>query len=189
VIFDLAASHPDITYIISDDIWENRVPEGIYGKVFFMGPGETEDFPCGKEFVRVRTYKSTDEGVAFLVDADGKRIYHAGDLNYWYWEENEKAENNSQKKAYSLRLKEIKAVIEEDGHIPDAAFIPVDSRLKESCYLGLLEYMKEVGAAAVFPMHTFDGGKILQEIKNNAGMRKYLGILHGTGKENESFEI
>ena len=35
--------------------------------------------------VQVETLKSNDEGVAFLVTAEGRTIYHAGDLNWWYW--------------------------------------------------------------------------------------------------------
>lgn len=29
---------------------------------------------------------STDEGVAFLVTAEGRTVFHAGDLNWWHWE-------------------------------------------------------------------------------------------------------
>ena len=34
----------------------------------------------------IRTLRSTDEGVAFVVHYAGKTIYHAGDLNWWHWE-------------------------------------------------------------------------------------------------------
>ena len=33
--------------------------------------------------IKVKTYKSTDSGVAFLVSFDDKKIYHAGDQNWW----------------------------------------------------------------------------------------------------------
>ena len=39
------------------------------------------------ECIKVWTYDSTDVGVSFLVETDsGKRIFHAGDFNLWYWE-------------------------------------------------------------------------------------------------------
>ena len=38
--------------------------------------------------------KSTDEGVAFLVEVNGVVIYHAGDLNWWHWDEEPKSWNN-----------------------------------------------------------------------------------------------
>ena len=31
-------------------------------------------------------FKSTDECVAFLIETEGKWIYHAGDLNNWVWD-------------------------------------------------------------------------------------------------------
>ena len=34
----------------------------------------------------IASLKSTDEGVAFVVWAEGHSIYHAGDLNWWHWE-------------------------------------------------------------------------------------------------------
>lgn len=36
--------------------------------------------------LKVATLRSTDMGVAFLVQCEGKCIYHAGDLNCWVWD-------------------------------------------------------------------------------------------------------
>ena len=33
----------------------------------------------------VTQYGSTDEGGSFLVETDGLKIFHAGDLNWWHW--------------------------------------------------------------------------------------------------------
>lgn len=41
----------------------------------------------------VETLPSTDEGVAWFVTAEGKFIFHAGDLNWWHWEGEDKAWN------------------------------------------------------------------------------------------------
>lgn len=188
-IFGLAAAYPKVRFVLSDDIWENRVPEDLYGKVFFMGPDEEEDFTSGCGSVRVRTYPSTDEGVAFLIDADGKRLYHAGDLNYWYWEEEGRSWNDGQKNAYLKTLDRIAEAVKQDGHIPDAAFVPVDSRLGTHYYLGLDDFMGRVGAAAVFPMHTFDDGAVIGKMKTHERAKKYAGKILGTGKSGEKFEV
>ena len=45
--------------------------------------------------VRVEALRSTDAGVAYLVTADGKTIYHAGDLHWWHWEGEPKADNGT----------------------------------------------------------------------------------------------
>jgi L-ascorbate metabolism protein UlaG (beta-lactamase superfamily) len=188
-IFQLSGKIRNVTYIISDDIWENRVPADLYGETFFMGPGEEERFPAGGTSVRVCTYRSTDEGVAFLVDADGKRIFHAGDLNYWYWKAEGDDWNNGQKADYEKQLQNIAAEVKKDGHIPDAAFIPVDSRLEEYRYLGADGFMDKVGAVVMFPMHTFDDGETVRLMKEHGSTLKYRGRVLGTGKSNESFEV
>ena len=41
VIFELAKRHPQVYYILSDDIWRKRVPEELRERTWFMGPGET----------------------------------------------------------------------------------------------------------------------------------------------------
>ena len=62
----------------------------------------------------VRTLKSSDDGVSFLVDAEGLSIYHAGDLNWWHWEgensikENKEAELIYKKEIDKLLRREIK---------------------------------------------------------------------------------
>ena len=60
-------------------------PEALE-EVTSMKAHESLVYGDGDGAVRIRTLKSTDEGVAFLVEAEGKSIYHAGDLNWWYWE-------------------------------------------------------------------------------------------------------
>ena len=73
----------NIKFILSDDIWEKRIPEEVKGQTRRMKPDEE----IVLDDIRIRTLRSTDEGVAFLVSVEGKMIYHAGDLNDWYWKE------------------------------------------------------------------------------------------------------
>ena len=39
-IFNLAVSHPKIHFILSDDIWQNKVPEHLHGLTWFVDPGK-----------------------------------------------------------------------------------------------------------------------------------------------------
>ena len=57
--------------------------------------------------VKVRTFKSTDEGVAFMVECEGKRIYHAGDLNNWVWRGEPEADNARMSDRYHRELDEM----------------------------------------------------------------------------------
>lgn len=100
---------------------------------------------------RIHTYKSTDQGVAFLVEIEGYRIFHAGDLNVWFWYD-EPMKDNLQSEA-DCRA-ELMKLSEDLGHRPvDVAFWPLDPRLKEEAPRGLSDFMKIVDAKIVFPMH------------------------------------
>ena len=78
-IFMWAEEYENIHYILSDDI-EAAGPKA-----------QTEHIGADADFniwdLRIHTLKSTDEGVAFLVRVKEKTFFHAGDLNWWYWEE------------------------------------------------------------------------------------------------------
>ena len=82
VIFELADQAEQVVYVLSDDIWRKRAPQELRRRILFMGPDEEASINLPPA-IHVRTMKSTDEGVAFLVECGGKRIYHAGDLNDW----------------------------------------------------------------------------------------------------------
>ena len=34
--------------------------------------------------LRIKAFGSTDSGISFLIEAEGKRLFHAGDLNNWH---------------------------------------------------------------------------------------------------------
>ena len=79
-IFDLSDGRRKVTYVLSDDIWRRQVPEELLGRTTFMGPGESGCLADGAgQPLEIEAFKSTDEGVAFLIKAEGQVIYHAGD--------------------------------------------------------------------------------------------------------------
>ena len=97
-IFRLREMHPDVTYILSRDIrrsWNaagfarHGVAKEAYDALDFLRPYERTEL--GE--IAVETLDSTDEGVAFLVSAEGKTLFHAGDLNDWVWNEESPEEN------------------------------------------------------------------------------------------------
>ena len=149
-IFELENKYKRIYYIISDDIDKSAVTENK--NVNFIGAGEDRTYNYGEGQIRVRTLKSTDEGVAFLLDVEGRRIYFGADLNYWYWKEEGSEWNDSQKQAYSEELGKLKAMIEKDNKGIELAFAVLDNRQQEHAYLGITYFMQLVGAKYVFPI-------------------------------------
>ena len=97
--------------------------------------------------VTVEALPSTDEGVAFLVTAEGRTVFHAGDLNWWHWEEEDDAYNRMMRGDYQ---KEIETLA---GEKIDLAFVVLDPRQEEQFYWGFDWYMRHTDTKIVFPMH------------------------------------
>lgn len=173
-IFDLADKYTDIRYILSDDIPE-RGPEG---RVTFIGP----DKEMLLDKLRIRTLKSTDEGVAFLVYLEDKVFYHAGDLNWWHWEEEDDENwNKPMRKAYCQEMEKL------SGEEIDVAFVPLDMRQGKAFYWGLDYFMRHVGAKCVFPMHMCDY-KAYDRLMRLAESEPYRDkVMHVTRMKHEFF--
>lgn len=176
-IFSLNAAY----YILSDDIWKKRVPSEYLARTNFVTPHK--ELYLKEENVKITTYSSTDEGVAFVVEADGITIYHAGDLNNWYWKEEGEQWNQWVSEKYHEELKKIavKSV--------DIAFVPLDGRLEEGFFLGIDEFMKTVGAAKVFPMHFWGDFFIIDRFLTLKCTQDYREKIMRISHRGERFQI
>ena len=148
--------------------------------VSFMKPHEVLELPLldKKLFsLRITTFKSTDEGVAFILEVreplypDNPKaivdphsptvIYHAGDLNDWRWNGEPLAWNNNMSANYKRELEKIR----DTGFHPDIAMIPLDGRQEDLFYLGVDEFMQIVGANWIFPMHFWEDFSVISRLK------------------------
>lgn len=184
-IFSLEKKVDKIIYIVSDDIDRRDVPENILDKLIFLSPNTDKEISLENEKIRIHTYKSTDEGLAFIIDTKDKRIYYAGDLNYWYWEEESTIWNESQEKDYKSQLKYMQALL-EDGKNIDMAFIPLDNRQGEFAYLGIEYFIDFVDAKKIFPMHFNGAFDIIEKLKDRLKDEDKNKIVR-IEKENEEF--
>lgn len=123
---------------------ENPLLENL--PILWADPHEsikTEDFICN-------TLLSTDEGVAFLVKAEKEVLFHAGDLNWWHWNEDPEERNLERADNFKREVDLLKGV-----HI-DAAFVPLDPR-QEDAYRFCMDYcMETLDADHFFPMHFWE---------------------------------
>ena len=140
-VFNWEEKIADIRYILSDDI-------APHAGTLMAAPHETHTL----DGMTIETLRSTDEGVAFLVETDGLTVYHAGDLNWWHWEGEAPQWNAEMARAYQAEIGRLQ------GKRIDIAFIPVDPRLEESMLLGIESFMEHVGAKMVIPMHYGSAG-------------------------------
>lgn len=104
----------------------------------------------------IRAFGSTDEGVSFLIDIDLKRVFHAGDLNYWHWkDESTAAEIAAARAAYERVLQTLAPY---KGAI-DAALFPVDPRLGADCGEGADMFIQALAPRMLIPMHFWRGAQ------------------------------
>lgn len=158
-VFDVLKTHPDAQFVLSRDIrkqfsrnafLKQGVPGEVFDRIVFIRPDEhTELGP-----VRVETVGSTDLGVAFTVSCDGRTVFHAGDLNLWYFEDDTPEERQAMSEAFERELAKLR------GRHFDAAFFPVDPRLRSNYAAGAIRFMQETDAEALYPMHCWGDARI-----------------------------
>ncbi len=99
--------------------------------------------------MHIRTLRSTDEGVAFIIEYKSMVFYHAGDLNDWYWKEESENWNSKMTESYRRIITEGFNGI----NTVDIAFLPVDGRLEEYSDRGADFFLENIRTKDVFPMH------------------------------------
>ena len=117
--------------------------------------------------IAVETLKSTDEGVAYVVHADGLTIYHAGDLNWWHWNGESDEFNNMIKEQYTSEIDKIK------GLNVDIAFVPVDTRLEDKYILAIDYIMRNVDIKKVFPIHFWEDYRVFKFLEEDYRTEEY----------------
>ena len=150
-IFELENIYPNVRYVLSADITEKPVPS----KVWFVIADK--EYRIGN--LKVQTLHSTDAGVAFLVYVDDRIIYHAGDLNWWHWEEEPKAWNTAMENDFKTECAKLQG-------IPiDVAFLVLDPRQEDAFWWGFDWWMRHLEIKTVFPMHSWEEFSIVKRLK------------------------
>lgn len=100
--------------------------------------------------IKVKAFGSTDSGVSFMVEVDGKNVFHAGDLNNWHWEdESTPQEVKKMEGDFKAVLRDIKA----EYQTVDLAMFPVDPRLGIDFARGARQWLETIKTAYLAPMH------------------------------------
>jgi len=132
-----------IRAVLSDDM---ETPENV--DVLQVSPGKTYDLG---EQRRLSTFRSTDLGVAFLLEDHQNLIYHAGDLNDWVWDEESDSCNQQMTADYRTQIGLLSENVGQ--RTIDAAFVVLDPRQENDYDRGLCYFLGNVPVRAVYPMH------------------------------------
>ena len=184
-VFALAGTGRPVRFLLGRDIRltpRHRTQWGLTEETadscLRMGGGETaEPFPG----VVVETLPSTDEGVAFLVAAEGQTVFHAGDLNWWHWEGESETFNKMIRRTYQSEINKLRQ------EKIDAAFVPVDPRLGEQYCWGLDCFMKRTDTEKVFPMHFWGSYEVFDRLLLEKCTREYEDRIMRIEREGQSF--
>ena len=149
----VAAGMQQIKAILSDDI-DYDIPENT--DILFVAP--EAEYNLGQQ-QKLTTFRSTDLGVAFLIEDEGERIYHAGDLNDWVWD-GESEDYNAQMTAKYRHQMDLLAQKLDQRQI-DAAFVVLDPRQEKDYDRGLCCFLEKVAAKKVYPMHYWEDPSVI----------------------------
>ena len=169
-IFKLWNAYEKVTYVLATDIKCNEkylTRHGISPEVkehmIHVGKNQTAQI----DNLTVETLKSTDEGVAYFVTVEGKTLYHAGDLNWWFWEEEGEAWNAQMEKQFKEEIKKA-----EGKHV-SVAFLPLDPRLQKGYAKGFSWFCDHVDADFIFPMHMWEQYEVVDRFLGEYGDKPY----------------
>ena len=152
-IFDLLKSKgmKTIKAVLSDDIeYTNEI------ETTSVSPNNNYDLDFN---LKCTTFKSTDLGVAFLIEDEGKLIYHAGDLNDWVWDDESDDYNKKMTQNYHDEIQRLKEVL--NNREIDVSFVVLDPRQEQDYARGMVYFLENIPSKVVYPMHYWDEAIIM----------------------------
>lgn len=147
-----------IHLVLSRDIARYRkfVVKDVLDEIYWMRRGDCLDLPE----VKIEAFGSTDVGVSWVCQIDGKVIFHAGDLNDWHWMSCSSPEEIASAHAkFDKELQKIKQV----HHAFDVAMFPCDVRMGQGYLLGPQKFLQTFQVGCLVPMHTWEKFPELQK--------------------------
>ena len=107
----------------------------------------------------IQTYRSTDAGVAFLVEVEGKTLFHAGDLHWWHWAEEDAAWNQAMERDFKKECAKLQ------GKPVDVGFFVLDPRQEGEFWWGFDWWMRTMEVKHAFPMHSWEDYTLVQTFR------------------------
>lgn len=162
-IFEWKSKVKEITYILSKDILKRRRSEKDDANVWMVKGSAWKD-----ENLKVIATGSNDSGVSWIVELDGKRIFHAGDLCNWYArfladevvletiisDEFGVINPLAEEKQFLGELKDILKITDSF----DIVMFPVDGRIGNGYTLGGRQFIQRFKVGLFVPMHFVASG-------------------------------
>jgi len=179
-IFKLENKSVNVEYILSFDIRNGSRAWKKADNVTFLDP-------CVEKHIgdlKVRTLRSTDEGVAFLVKVEGLTVYHAGDLHWWYWPGDPLEDNEGRRR--ENYLKEIRKLSDEKI---DISFVVLDPRQEYAGGYGMDQFLAKVNSRYVFPIHFWENFEYVRAYREKNSLKYPATCIVDISRAGQSFDI
>lgn len=158
IVFDLLKSQyfpsTKINAILSKDIYYKKIPSDVS----YVMIKANQVLQITKDIL-VKTIKSTDSGVAFVIFTNDVTIFHAGDFNDWVWDGVPKSKNHNMTANFRYEIEKIR------NDKIDIVCFPLDPRLGNNYANGLVYFLSVVHPDLVFPMHYWKDETIIEQFK------------------------
>ena len=150
----------DITYVFSKEVAETL--QGTFSlkdeKIFYLD--KLEEY--NDDNLKIKAYGSTDAGASFYIEHNTAKIFHAGDLNNWHWnEEVAKDESFVYENQYICELE----LISEEVKELDIAMFPLDPRLGKDFMRGGEQFINKIKTHNFLPLHFGDNYQLLKQFE------------------------
>lgn len=148
-IFTFSERKSPVRFVLSKDIYKKRRQWLPVDDIAFVSAGDvyTDDN------LQITAFGSTDVGVSFFIEAQSLKIFHAGDLNNWHWQdESTPSEAAAAERMYLTELKKIA----EKVPCLDIAMFPVDPRLGSDYMRGAMQFLQQIKTSFLVPMHFWE---------------------------------
>ena len=146
-VFSVFKQHRSGVHFIFHDELMNKVPCSEKSNMTFLKTEES----FTNDYFTVKAYGSTDLGGSFFITLrDGYTLFHAGDLNFWHWNQEASPEYITQyRKHWENELQRVA----KDVSTVDLLMFPTDLRLGPDYLLGLKQFVEVIETKSLAPMH------------------------------------
>lgn len=156
-IFNYGKKWKNVHWILSDDIDPKSVPSELASSVTMVSADNK--YVISNEGIELSfsTLRSTDMGVAYLIESADETLYYAGDLHLWLWREDDEEDKNMQD-AFEKEMEKLR------GLTITAAFLPLDPRQEKDAFLGVDYTARLADIKRFYPMHCWQKFSIINDL-------------------------
>ena len=162
----------NITYIFSKEVVDTLSDNSLLKDEKITYLDKFEEYK--DKNIKVQAFGSTDEGGSFYIEHKRNKIFHAGDLNNWHWnEEVPRKEALAFENHYICELE----LLSEQVKGLDVAMFPIDPRLGKDFMRGGEQFINKIKTKHILPLHFGDNYELIQQFEPIARKAKTKVLL------------